>query len=189
MSQMICVYCASSDQVDPDHFQLARSLGKEIAEAGWQLIFGGGSVGLMGEVAKAAAAHDGHVTGVIPRFMAEKEIAYREADDLILVDNMRQRKEILEQRADAFVVLPGGIGTLEELLEILTLKVLRQHHKPIVIMNPQGFYDPLIELFEHLVDHRFAKPRLMESFQLMATARDARAYLGESLGEVSGRSV
>lgn len=183
MGHVICVYCASSNDVDPAHFQLARALGEGIAGAGWQLIFGGGCVGLMGEVANTVAAGGGHVIGVMPRFMEEKEIAYKENGELVLVDNMRQRKEVMEQRADAFVVLPGGIGTLEELLETLTLRVLRQHRKPIVILNPDGFYDPLIELFEHLVSHKFAKPRLLEGFQLMQTADQAVDYLADALGE------
>lgn len=155
----ICVYCGSSEDIDPAYRQAAKDLGKLIAQNGDQLIYGGGSVGLMGDCARAVHEFGGKVVGVIPDSLKGPEIAYHNADELIITDTMRERKQIMDDRADAFVVLPGGFGTLEELAEILVLKILGYTDRPLIIVNPDGFYDPLIELFNHFVEKEFAKPK------------------------------
>ena len=152
----IFVYCGSSEAIDPPYRQAAKDLGKPIAQNGDKLICGGGSVGLMGDCARAVHEFGGKVVGVIPDSLKGPEIAYHNADELIITDTMRERKQIMDDRADAFVVLPGGFGTLEELAEILVLKILGYTDRPLIIVNPDGFYDPLIELFNHFVEKEFA---------------------------------
>lgn len=168
----ICVYCSSSDHIDRDFFPPAAALGEAIARGGHRLVWGGGRVGLMGEVARAVHAHGGKVFGVIPESMTDVEIAYTEADELVVTQTMRERKQIMEDKADAFVTLPGGFGTLEELSEIVVGRLLGYHHKPIVILNPVGFYDPLIELFDHFIEHRFAKPEHRAMYEVVTRVED-----------------
>ncbi len=167
MVRSVCVYCSSSDEVDPRYFEHARLLGQHMAEAGMGLVFGGGRVGLMGEVARAVHAHGGHVVGVIPESMTNIEIAYHDADELIVTQTMRQRKQIMEDRADAFITLPGGFGTLEELSEMIVGRLLGFHDKPLVLLNSHGFYDPLLRLFDHFIEQRFAKPKHMQSYAVV----------------------
>ncbi len=155
--QSVCVYCASSTHVDRAYFDVARELGRQLAVRGLTLIYGGGSVGLMGEVARSVKQAGGRVVGIIPQSLVEKEFAFRESDELIITPDMRTRKAEMDRRCDAFVTLPGGFGTLEELFETLTGRLLSYHNKPIVILNAAGFYDPLIELMEHMYEHRFAR--------------------------------
>lgn len=163
----ICVYCAASNNIDQTYFAAARELGQLIAQRGDSLVYGGGSVGLMGEVARSVKAHGGKVVGVIPHVLVDVEFAFHEADELIYTDCMRTRKAEMDRRADAFITLPGGFGTLEELFEILVGRVLKYHNKPIVIVNTGGFYDPLIELMEHMYEHRFARPRSRELYRVV----------------------
>src|SRR5512147_989812 len=166
MGKSICVFSSSSDAVDPAFFALAEELGAEIARRGHGLVYGGTSVGLMGAVARAVHLGGGKVVGVIPKFIADRGIANHAAHELIITNDMRQRKATMEARSDAFLAMPGGFGTLEEVLEVITLKQLQQHTKPVVFLNPDGYYDPLTTLFEHMYEHRFAKSayRLMYSF-------------------------
>ena len=173
----ICVYAASSAAAAERHLAVADRLGALIAQAGYELVYGGGSTGLMGAVARAVHAGGGRVVGVIPESMKTAEVAYMAADELIVTDTMRQRKQIMDDRADAFVTLPGGFGTLEELLEITTLRYLKFHAKPIVIVNAYDFYRPLRELFEHLYAEQFARPRYRDSYQFVDSAEDAMAAL------------
>ncbi|MEM9346415.1 MAG: TIGR00730 family Rossman fold protein [Planctomycetota bacterium] len=165
----ICVYCSSSDHIDDAYRGPARQLGRLIAEHGDQLVYGGGSVGLMGECARAVHEHGGKVVGVIPESLSTVEIAYHNADELIVTETMRERKQIMDDRADAFVVLPGGFGTLEELAEILVLKILGYTDRPLIVVNPDGFYDPLIELFNHFIEHQFAKPKHLRLVSFVET--------------------
>jgi hypothetical protein len=153
----VCVFSSSSNAVGPAFFAVAEELGALMARRGLTLVYGGGNIGLMGAMARAVHAHGGRVVGVIPRFMKQKEIAYEAADELILTTDLRERKAIMEARADAFIALPGGFGTLEEILEILTLRQLQTHRKPVAFLNTRGFFDPLLQLFEHLYEHRFAR--------------------------------
>ena len=168
----ICVYCGSRDQVDERYGALADEVGGAIAKQGWSLVYGGGSVGLMGRVARAVQAGGGSVVGVIPASMDTIEVANRDADELIVVETMRERKQIMDDRADAFVVLPGGFGTLEELAEILVLKILGYTDRPLIVVNPAGFYDPLKELFDHFVEQKFAQPKHLAMVEFVESVEE-----------------
>jgi len=154
----LCVYCSSSDDIADTYPPVAEALGTGIAERGHRLIYGGGRVGLMGVVARAVHEAGGHVTGVIPEKLDAREgIAYEFADEMIVTDTMSERKEAMYTRADGFAVLPGGYGTLEEFLEVLTLRQLDYHNRPIALVNTDGFYDPLLRFFDRLHDTKFAR--------------------------------
>jgi uncharacterized protein (TIGR00730 family) len=150
MSLAICVYCGSGSGRDPRYLAAAQALGQLMAEAGHRLIYGGGNNGLMGAVARSVKAHGGHVTGIIPHFLVTKEKLLSDADEVLLVDDMHQRKMAMFEKADAFVALPGGIGTLEELVEQMTWAQLGRHGKPIVMVDIAGFWRPLMDLLAHM---------------------------------------
>ncbi len=154
----ICVFCGSRSGTRPAYIELAQHLGKAIASAGFGLVYGGGRVGLMGEAANAALAAGGEVIGVIPEPLARKEVAHNEVTELIIVPDMHQRKALMAARSDAFITMPGGIGTYEEFFEILTWSVLGLHAKPIGLLNVDGYFDPLLALMEHGVEEGFMKP-------------------------------
>jgi uncharacterized protein (TIGR00730 family) len=156
----VCVFCASSEAVAEVHRATARALGTEIARQGWGLMYGGGNIGLMGEVARAALAAGGDVTGVIPHLLADREVALEEVTRLVRTETMRERKALMDEGSDVFVVLPGGIGTLEEVVEILTLKQLGYHQRPIILLDPTGYWDPLMLLLDRMVAQGLANPEL-----------------------------
>lgn len=160
----LCVYCASSDRLEAKYYEVASRVGAEIARRGWTLVYGGGKSGLMGATARGAKGAGGRVIGVIPEFMKARELAFTEADELISVLTMRERKMEMETRAEAFLALPGGWGTLEELLEILTLAHLDVLPKPIVILNQDGYYDELLALFERIIRERFMHDTIRRKF-------------------------
>lgn len=169
----ICVYCSSSDAIADVYPPVAEALGREIARRGHQLIYGGGAVGLMGVLAKAAHRAGGTVKGVIPSKLQDREgIAY-EADDLIVTETMRDRKRIMYQEAEAFIVLPGGFGTVEEFMEVLTLKQLGYHDHPITILNVDGFFDTLLSFFEELQEGRFARAPVTDFASVVQTVEEA----------------
>ncbi len=170
MTKLLCVYCASSDRLDPKYYAAAAELGRQLVLRGWGLVYGGGKTGAMGAVARAVKQSGGRVIGVIPEFMKVRELAYTEADEIVTVITMRERKLLMETRADAFVALPGGWGTLEEMLEILTLRQLDVVKKPCVIFNQDGFYDDLLRLFERMLAEKFFKPSNLELFRVATTA-------------------
>jgi uncharacterized protein (TIGR00730 family) len=172
MTKLLCVYCSSSDRLDPKYVAAAEELGRELVGRGWGLVYGGGKTGLMGAVARAAKGAGGRVVGVIPEFMKARELAFDAADELVTVVTMRERKLLMETRADAFVTLPGGFGTLEEIMEILTLRQLDVVKKPCVIFNQDGFYDDLIKLFEKMLAERFFKPSNMDLFRVANSVPD-----------------
>jgi len=173
----ICVFCSSSNEVDRAYFDLAEHLGRRIAYDGYELVWGGGDIGLMGALASAAQKHGGKVTGVIPDSLADREIAYREADELIVTPDMRQRKQIMEQRAGAFIALPGGLGTLEELLEIVTLRLLGYHDKPVVLINADGFYDRLLAFIDQLYAQRFAREKYRKYLLISQSVDEAMSLI------------
>lgn len=179
MSKLLCVYCASSDRLDPKYVATATELGRELVARDWGLVYGGGKTGLMGAVARAAKASGGRVIGVIPEFMKAKELAYDEADEIVTVVTMRERKLLMETRADAFVALPGGFGTLEEIMEILTLRQLNVVKKPCVFLNQDGFYDPLFALFETMLREKFFKPSNMDVFRIASSVPEIFAKIEE----------
>jgi uncharacterized protein (TIGR00730 family) len=172
MPKLLCVYCASSDRIDPKYAAAAEELGRELVARGWGLVYGGGKTGLMGAVARGTKAAGGKVVGVIPEFMKARELAFDEADELVTVITMRERKLLMETRADAFVTLPGGFGTLEEIMEILTLRQLDVVKKPCVFFNQDGFYDELIKLFEKMLAEKFFKPSNMDLFRVATSVPD-----------------
>jgi uncharacterized protein (TIGR00730 family) len=145
------VFCASSVTIDPRYLALAHEVGEGIAARGWTLVSGGGSISMMGEVASAAREHGAHTIGVIPEALVAMEVADHESDEFIVTRDMRQRKAIMDERSDAFLALPGGIGTLEELVEVWTARSLNMHHKPVVVLDPWGDYRLLRELLDHWV--------------------------------------
>lgn len=151
----ICVYCGSNDGRSPEYARAAERLGRDMAEAGVRLVYGGGSVGLMGIVARSVLAHGGIVTGIIPQFLRDREVMLKEVTELIVTADMHERKRIMFERSDAFVALPGGIGTLEEVVEMMTWAQLEQHAKPILIVNVNGFWDSLIALFGRMTRDGF----------------------------------
>jgi uncharacterized protein (TIGR00730 family) len=169
MARLLCVYCSSSDRIDPKYVAVAEALGTEMVRQGWDLVYGGGKTGLMGATARAVKAAGGRVVGVIPEFMKAKELAFDEADELVTVITMRERKLLMEARADAFVALPGGWGTLEEILEILTLRQLDVVRKPCVLFNQDGFYEDLLRLFQRMLQDRFFKPSNLGLFRVTDT--------------------
>jgi uncharacterized protein (TIGR00730 family) len=146
----ICVYCGSGPGNDPSFVKAATAFGAVLAENRIGLVYGGGSVGLMGEVAASTLARGGHVIGVIPEFLAGKERLNDSVNELIVTRDMHERKRVMFERADAFVAMPGGIGTLEELVEQLTWAQLGRHKKPILLLNTRAFWNPLLELFSHM---------------------------------------
>jgi uncharacterized protein (TIGR00730 family) len=158
MLQSVCVYCGSATGNNPVFAQEATHFGRLIAQAGLRLIYGGGNAGLMGTVARAVLHHGGNVTGIIPHFLQEREGQPVEGQETILVDDMHIRKRLMFEQADAFVALPGGIGTLEELVEQLTWAQLGQHKKPVLILNTAQFWEPLITLFDHMREAGFIRP-------------------------------
>jgi uncharacterized protein (TIGR00730 family) len=154
----ICVFCSSSSALAQPFFDAARQLGERIAHYAHTLVYGGADVGLMGEVAHAVTQGGGYVIGVMPEVLRDKRISYDKVDEMIITSDLRERKAVMATRADAFVALPGGFGTLEELLEVLTLRQLAEHTKPIVLLNTLDFYTPLIDVFEHFYREKFAHP-------------------------------
>ena len=151
----VCVFCGSSRGIDPDYTEAARSLGRTLAEANVRLVFGGGHVGLMGVLSNAALEAGGEVIGVIPGFLVERELAHSGLSDLRIVGSMHERKALMSDLSDGFITLPGGTGTLEEFFEVLTWAQLGEHEKPCGLLNVAGYYDPLLIVFDHMVDNGF----------------------------------
>ncbi len=173
----VCVYCGSSPGADPAYSEVAREVGELLAGNGLQLVYGGGSVGLMGEVADAALGAGGRVTGVIPLGLFRAEVAHPGLTELIEVRSMHERKMAMFERADAFVALPGGLGTLEELTELTTWAQLRMHSKPIATLDVNGFWQPFHRLLRHYVDEGFMKAAALELILDVGSVDDLLAAL------------
>ena len=156
----VCVYCGSGPGTNPKFVEGANAFGKTLAENGIGLVYGGGSVGLMGAVAKSAIQHGGKVIGIIPEFLTARENALRDAQEMIVTADMHERKRLMFERSDAFVALPGGVGTLEELVEQLTWAQLGRHTKPILLANIDDFWEPLFTLLDHMRTTAFIRPGL-----------------------------
>jgi uncharacterized protein (TIGR00730 family) len=172
----VCVYCGSSNDADPSYISDAFAIGESFAHAGLKLIYGGGGVGLMGATARGAHSAGGKVQGIIPTFLRGREQPFDDVETVI-VDNMHERKMMMFERSDAFVVLPGGIGTLEEIVELLSWRRLDLHQKPIVFHNPGGFWDPLFELIRHTIDARLTPPSLATAWRAVEKAHDVTPAL------------
>jgi uncharacterized protein (TIGR00730 family) len=156
----ICVYCGSGPGTNPRFIEAAIALGKTLAENGIRLVYGGGSIGLMGAVATSVLDHGGSVTGIIPDFLTTRENALKRVQELIVTPDMHERKRLMFERSDAFVALPGGVGTLEELVEQLTWQQLGRHTKPVLLANIDGFWEPLLALLAHMRATEFIRPSL-----------------------------
>jgi uncharacterized protein (TIGR00730 family) len=172
----VCVYCSAST-ADPAHIALAARVGTEIARRGWQLVSGGGHVSMMGAVATAVRAGGAKTIGVIPKHLVHREVADVDADELVVTDTMRQRKQTMEDRADAFLTLPGGIGTLEEFFETWTGGYLGQHDKPVVVLDPVGFYDGLFRWLDELYDRKFVSDFARDRITVATDLQSAFAAL------------
>ncbi len=170
----ICLFGAASDAVDPAYLTAAEEFGASLARRGHELVFGGGATGLMGAAARGVRRAGGRLTGVAPRFFDREGVLYQDCTEFIFTDTMRERKQIMEERSDAAVMAPGGIGTLEEFFEILTLRQLGQYHKPIAILNLQGYFDGLQILLETAVERCFLEP---EGLRLYGMFSDGEALL------------
>jgi uncharacterized protein (TIGR00730 family) len=166
-SKSVCVFCGSRVGRGDTYAQLAREIGTKLAQNDTGLVYGGGSVGLMGIVARSAAEAGGDVIGIIPKFLEELEIAQEGLTRLEVVDTMHERKERMFTLSDAFVVMPGGLGSLDETFEIATWAQLRLHSKPIFLLNHEGYWDPLMDLVDHIISHGFADPSSRRFFQLV----------------------
>ena len=166
----VCVYCGSGLGKNPVYTAAARTLGAELEANRIGIVYGGGGLGLMGEVARSTLDHGGRVTGIIPGFLTEKEKMIRDADELIVTEDMHERKRIMFERSDAFVALPGGVGTLEELVEQLTWVQLGRHTKPVVVANIEGFWNPFLSLLTHMKADAFIRPGLEVSFTVVDDA-------------------
>ena len=163
----VCVYCGSSDRGDPAHLEAATRLGTLLGERGIDLVYGGGRIGLMGIAADATLAAGGRVVGIIPRHLDEVEVAHPGLSELIVTDNMHDRKRAMFERADAFVSLPGGLGTLDETFEIVTWKQLGLHDKPVIIADIAGYWAPLRTMLEAVIAGAYAKPSARELYQIV----------------------
>jgi cytokinin riboside 5'-monophosphate phosphoribohydrolase len=177
MNKVICVFSSSSNTIDQAYYNAASELGSAIASQDDVFLFGGGLTGLMGECARAVHRSGGKVIGVIPEALNEKGIVYESCDELIVTSNMRERKAQMDERSDAFIALPGGFGTIEEVMEIITLKQLRYHNKPIVLLNISGFYDHLLEHIKIIVDQQFAKTACYDLFFVTDNVKHALDYV------------
>jgi len=174
----VTVYCSSSNEIDPVFVDAAQNLGRIFAERHVQLVNGGGSVGLMGVMARSVHANGGRVVGVIPHALKNIEgVAYSASDELILTDTMRERKRIMFERSDGYVAMAGGYGTLEEFLEVLTLRKLGYHDKNIVLLNTSGFYDELIEFFRKMTTAGFARDSAEKYFKVVDRPGDVLTTL------------
>jgi uncharacterized protein (TIGR00730 family) len=168
--QRVCVYCGSSDRVAETYRKAARRTGRLLAEAGMELIYGGGHVGLMGLTADAALAAGGRVVGIIPDFLHSRELTHKNLSDLLIVGSMHERKQRMFERADAFAILPGGLGTLDETFECITWRQLSLHDKPIVIVDVEGYWKPLLALIEHAIAAGFAPGRTRREIEVVSSA-------------------
>ncbi len=182
----VCVFCASSTRIDARYVELATDVGAALASRGLDLVSGGGSVSMMGAVARAARAHGGHTIGVIPQALVDLELADHASDELVVTPDMRTRKAEMDRHAEAFVALPGGIGTLEELTEVWTASTLGMHRKPILVIDPWGDYAHLHALIDHLVASGFMRPEAARGLHWATSVDEAVDLLLALLGMHEG---
>jgi uncharacterized protein (TIGR00730 family) len=173
----VCVYCSSSESIDPGFIELATAVGQRIAAGGHTLVSGGGRVSMMGAVARAARAGGAHTVGVIPRHLERIEVADQDADELLVVETMRERKALMDAHADAFLVLPGGIGTLEEFFEVWTAGSLGMHDKPVIVLDPTGFYAPLWDYLGTSVAAGFVRRSVLDGLLRVGDVESAFAIV------------
>ena len=173
----ICIYGASSRKLAKEYYDAAEALGALMAQQGHTLVFGGGQEGIMGAVARGAHAHGGKIIGIAPRFFDRPGILFEECTEFIYTDTMRERKALMEEHSEAFMVLPGGIGTYEEFFEMLTLKQLGRHNKPMVMLNTRGYYGPMAAMLQNTVDEGFMSADCLELYGVCNTPEEALDYI------------
>lgn len=173
----VCVFCGASSGSQPAFMDAATEFGTGLAQAGLRLVYGAGDVGIMGAVARAAQSAGGETFGVIPQHLVDREVGKKDLSRYIVTETMHERKKVMAMNSDAFIVLPGGAGSLDELFEILTWRQLGLHDKPIIIVNIEGYWDPLIALLDHVVAQRFAQQEVRDMVQVASTPKDALARL------------
>lgn len=182
-TRSVCVYCGSRPGVEPGYVADAERLGQGLADAGWRLVYGAGDVGLMGSVARSAQAAGGDTFGVIPAHLVAAEVGKTDLTRYIVTETMHERKKVMFMNSDAVVVLPGGAGSLDEFFEVLTWRQLGLHEKPVIIVNTDGYWDPLFHLMNHVVAQGFADASLLDFYSIAANADDALSLLGAALTE------
>ena len=173
----VAVFCGSRNGSDPAFGQAAEALGRGLAERGIRLVYGGGGIGIMGILARAALRNGGEVTGVIPRFLMELELRHPDLSELVVVDDMHTRKRVMFERSDAFVVLPGGLGTLDEAMEIITWRQLARHDKPVIALSVAGYWQALSAMVDTVIRHGFAEPNATGLFSVVETVDDLFAAI------------
>ncbi|MEM7670989.1 MAG: TIGR00730 family Rossman fold protein [Pseudomonadota bacterium] len=183
-SPNICVFCGSRPGRDELYHETAVSLGRGLAEAGFGLVYGAGDLGLMGATARAARAGGGRVTGFIPRHLFESEVGSHDIDALIVTETMHERKMLMFGNSDAVVALPGGPGTLDELIEVLTWRQLGLHERPVILVSPNGYWRPFVALIDHLIDQGFADHTFKEYLTVVDSAEAAVARLGATFSPI-----
>lgn len=177
----VCVYCGSRDGKDPAYADAAEGLGVQMAEQNWRLVYGAGDVGLMGRVARSCQSAGGETFGVIPAHLMAKEVGKTDLTRFVVTENMHERKKVMFMNADAIVVLPGGAGSLDEFFEVLTWAQLSLHAKPIILLNINSYWTPLVTLIDHVIENGFADPSLKELFVVKADLQSATAFLRDAL--------
>lgn len=185
----VAVFCASANEVEPCYFREAGRLGKRIGELGWQLIYGGTNIGLMREVADATIRQGGEVTGIIPECIRDRGVAAGGLKQLIVAPDMKERKHLLREHADAFIALPGGWGTLEEITEVITLKQLGQHNKPIVFLNTAGYYKLFFEFIEHSRKAKFISSAYDHLYYIADAVEPALDYIQKYPAYPTGKKI
>lgn len=173
----IAVFCSSANDVGPNYMEAARLMGKLIGESGWELVYGGTNTGLMKEVADTTISFGGKVTGIIPECILKRGVAAENLENLIVVSDMKERKAYMREAADAFIALPGGWGTLEEITETITLKQLGEHKKPIVFLNISGFYDAFIKFINDITQQGFVSPIYERLYKVLSSVEEVIPYL------------
>lgn len=173
----VCVYGAASNEIDKAYLTEGEALGRLIGKGGHRLVFGGGQTGMMGAVARGVRETGGKILGVAPKFFDKPGVLYQECDELVFTETMRERKAKMEEESDAFVMSPGGLGTWEEFFEMITLRQLSRHQKPIIILNINGYYDPLIALMEHAIKGKFLEEKAREYYLVAKTADEVMRLL------------
>ena len=184
MIKNVCVYASSSTLLDDIYMNTAEELGRTLAQRGIGLVYGAGGYGLMGAAARGAREAGGSVIGVIPEKMDVDGVVYEGCTELFVTRTMRERKALMEDKSDAFIALPGGFGTFEEILEIIALRLLMYHTKPVVILNINGYYDPLVRQFDVAVEQKFASPKALEMYGVFSEIDEALEYIENYQPEV-----
>lgn len=185
----VCVYCGSRSGENPAYEKAALELGQALANNGLRLVYGGGSVGLMGTVARACLDAGGEVTGVIPKFLQEREVMLRRVENLVITEDMHERKRRMFEEADAFVALPGGIGTLEEVVEMITWAQLGRHKKPVLLADIGGFWGPLTELMDHMISQGFITHQTMIRYLIASDVSDIVPKLRSEVDALSAEAL